>query len=166
MSELITQAQRELIEKLGVMHEQHGLPRAESRILSMMLIADKLELTFDEICETLQLSKSAVSTALNSLLATHRITYVTKPGDRKRYFTNNIVNWEKMMSLGLSKMLDVNTIMEEALNQRTPETPEFNESMRRFIDFINYMNREMPLLLERWQKERSGKETIINHNKK
>lgn len=157
MSELITQEQRELIEKLGVMHEQHGVPRAEARILSLMLIADKLELTFDEICETLQLSKSAVSTALNSLLATHRITYVTKPGDRKRYFTNNIVNWEKMMSLGLSKMLDVNAIMEQALEQRTKETPEFNESMRRFIDFINYMNREMPLLLERWQRENPAK---------
>lgn len=156
MSELITSSQRELIERIGVMHEQHGLPRAESRILSLMLVCDKLELTFDEIRDTLQLSKSAVSNALNSLLKTNRITYVTKPGDRKRYFTNNIVNWEKMMSAGLSGMLDINVIFREALEQRTPETPEFNEALRRFIEFINYMNREMPLLLERWQQERSG----------
>lgn len=157
MSELITSSQRELIEKLGVMHEQHGLPRAESRILSLLLVCDKLELTFEEIHNTLQLSKSAVSTALNSLLNTHRITYVTKPGDRKRYFTNNIVNWEKMMSGGLSKMLDINTIMREALEQRTKETPEFNDALRRFMEFIEYMNREMPLLLERWQKQNAVK---------
>lgn len=157
MSEIVTTKQRELIERLGVMHEQHGLPRAESRILSLMLVCDKLELTFEEIHETLQLSKSTVSNSLNFLLNSHRITYVTKPGDRKRYFTNNIVNWEKMMSTGLSQMLDINKIMYEALNQRTKETPEFNDALQRFIEFIEYMSREMPLLLERWQQEKNAK---------
>lgn len=151
MSEIITPTQRELIEQIGVMHEQHGLPRAESRVISLLLVSDKLELTFDEIRDTLQLSKSAVSNALNSLLNAQRIIYVTKPGDRKRYFTNNIRNWEKDLSSGMNKMLDIVTIMRTVLNQRTSETPEFNEAIYRFIEFIEYMNREMPLLFERWQ---------------
>ena len=159
MSEIITPAQRELIEHIGVLHEQHGLPRAESRVISLLLVSDRLELTFDEIRDTLQLSKSAVSNALNSLLNAQRITYLTKPGDRKRYFTNNIRNWEKDLSSGMNKMLDIVTIMREVLEQRTSETPEFNEAIHRFIAFIEYMNREMPLLLERWQAANPPKQT-------
>ena len=159
MSDLITTTQRELIERLGVLHEQHGLPRAEARILSLMLVCDKLELTFEEITDTLMLSKSSVSTALNTLLATNRITYITKPGDRKRYFTNSIMTWEKSMTEGMSKMLDVKTIMSEALAQRTTETPEFNTALGRFIEFIDYMNKEMPLILQRWKEEQKAKTT-------
>ncbi len=159
MSEIITSSQRELVEQIGVMHEQHGLPRAESRVISLLLVSDRLELTFDEIRDTLQLSKSAVSNAINSLLNAQRITYVTKPGDRKRYFTNNIRNWEKDLSSGMNKMLDIITIMREVLKQRTSETPEFNEAIHRFIEFIEYMNREMPLLLERWQAANPPKQT-------
>ena len=154
MSQLLTDKQRELIERLGVFHEQHGMPPAEARILSLLIISDATELTFDQIRELLNISKSATSTALNMLMLTQKVTYTTRPGDRKRYFASNIVNWEENASAGFKKMLGVNKLLKEILDQRTPHTPEFNEALRNFIEFLEYMNAELPQLFEKWRNRR------------
>ena len=60
----ITTEQRYLIERYGVFMGRSHLQPAASRILGLLLISDKPELTFDEIKEALGLSKSAVSNAL------------------------------------------------------------------------------------------------------
>ncbi len=54
-----------------------GLSPAQARIAALLMIADQAELTFEEIYNALGLSKSAVSTALNSLSMMGRIEYYT-----------------------------------------------------------------------------------------
>jgi DNA-binding transcriptional regulator GbsR (MarR family) len=103
----------------------------------------------------LNISKSATSTALNMLMMTQKVTYTTRPGDRKRYFASNIVNWEENASAGFKKMLEVNQLLKEILDQRTPETPVFNEALRNFIEFMEYMKSELPQLYERWRNRKT-----------
>ncbi len=91
----LTQEQRELIERMGVFYEQHGIPPMEGRIMSLLIVCDEPELTFDQIRELLGISKSTTSSALNTLLITKRVIYRTKPGDRKRYFASNILQWQE-----------------------------------------------------------------------
>ena len=95
--EIITEKQRILIEQLGVFYEHEGFNPAGARILALLLIADRNELTFDEIKHALNISKSATSTAINLLINTNRIEYFTNPGERKRYFRARIVNWDILM---------------------------------------------------------------------
>lgn len=146
----LTEEQRELIERMGVFYEQHGVPPMEGRILSLLVVCDQPELTFDQIRELLGISKSATSTALNMLLLTQRVIYKTKPGDRKRYFFSNIVQWQESFTNNFQKFFDVIKIMKEALAQRTPDTPEFNEKMEGFIEFIEYLSVEFPRLYGEW----------------
>ena len=150
----LTQEQRELIERMGVFYEQHGVPPMEGRILSLLVVCDQPELTFDQIRELLGISKSATSTALNMLLLTQRVIYKTKPGDRKRYFFSNIVQWQESFTNNFQKFFDVIKIMKEALAQRTPETPEFNEQMHGFIEFIEYLSVEFPRLYGEWSNRK------------
>src|SRR3954464_524153 len=82
----LTDNKLNLIEELGVLQEQSGMQPAAARILSLLLISDQTELTFEEIYETLHLSKSATSNALNFLLNTSKIEYITHSGERRRYF--------------------------------------------------------------------------------
>lgn len=161
----LTAKQRELIEKLGVFHQQHGLPPAEARLLALFLVSDEVELTFDQIREDLSLSKSATSNALNTLLLTSRIIYTTRPGDRKRYFTSNIIQWRESASDGLQKMLSANNLLEEVLEQRSEGTPEFNTALRELVDFLNYLNQELPKLYESW-KQRNEAQKSLNNNLK
>ena len=49
----LTSEQQELIERMGVFYEQHGLPPMEARISSLLIVCDQPELTFDHIRELL-----------------------------------------------------------------------------------------------------------------
>ena len=142
---------------MGVFHEQQGIPPTEARILSLMLVADETALTFDQVREALSISKSATSTGLNMLLKTQKVVYTTRPGDRKRYFSSNILSWEEQASSNFSKMFEITSLLQEVLDQRTPKTKEFNEGLQKFIQFIWYLNEELPQLFEKWRNRQENK---------
>jgi DNA-binding transcriptional regulator GbsR (MarR family) len=148
----LNQTQRNLIEKLGVFHEKTGMPPTESRVLSLLLVSDEIELTFDEIRETLQVSKSAISNALNTLMLTNKIEYITKSGDRKRYFRSNLSNWKKNAADGLHSLLSINALMKEVLAIRTDKTPEFNKDLGDVIAFIDFLQVELLVIFNKWNQ--------------
>lgn len=77
-----------LVEMFGVFFETtHHLPPLASRILGHLIIDGcKTGLTFEDVVELMAASKSSVSTSLNLLLKTGKVTYYTVSGDRKKYF--------------------------------------------------------------------------------
>lgn len=151
----LTPKQKELIEKMGVFSERNGSTPAQARIMALLMICDKTELTFDEIQETLQLSKSAVSNAINSLLLIERIEYHTKPGDRKRYFSSRITQMESDFEKGFSRMLQVRSLLQEVLENRTKTTKEFNSKLQSLIDFMEFLQKELPESYMKWRKMKS-----------
>ena len=150
----LTQKQKELIEKNGVYLERSGMAPAQARILSLLLISDRIELTFDEIYQTLQISKSSASTAINSLLASERIEYHTKPGDRKRYFTHHVMAQEGNFEKNMIKMLEIRNLLKEILDNRTKTTKEFNTKLQRLINFMEFLQKELPIVYEKWRKQK------------
>lgn len=145
--------QTQLIEKMGVFHEKSGMQPAVSRIMALLLIADKLELTFDEIREALKISKSAASNALNMLLKTKKIEYVTYSGDRKRYFRTRIMNWREDMKEKFEGMTMMHTLLREILHQRATSTQEFNKTLKEIIDFMGFFHKEIPLIFKKWEEK-------------
>lgn len=140
-----------LIEKLGLFFES-GLQPAPARIAALLLVSDRLELTFDEIREVLNLSKSATSNALNFLLSMERIEYITKPGDRKRYFRSNLSDWKENMKTKFLEFEKVNALMQEVLDQRPHSTKDFNQGLEEFINFLGFMHKEIPALFKKWEQ--------------
>jgi DNA-binding transcriptional regulator GbsR (MarR family) len=151
----LSSKQKELIEKMGVFHKKNGMPPTEARIIALLLVSDQIELSFDEIRDYLQISKSAASNALNNLMNSHRIEYITKYGDRKRYFRSNLPNWKTQASESLQKLLSVNVIMKEILNIRTADTPDFNKDLADVIDFIDFLQQELLGIYQRWRSEKN-----------
>lgn len=147
----LTTEQKDLIEKMGVFHEKNGIPPTEARIIALLLVSDEIELTFDQIRETLQISKSATSNALAILLLTNRIEYITKPGDRKRYFRSNLSNWQKSAEMGLYGLLSINEILKEILAIRNPDTTKFNSDLKEVIGFIDFLQKELNNIFLKWQ---------------
>lgn len=149
MIELSTE-QLEIIQKMSVFQVRAGMPPTEARILALLLVSDRTELTFDEIRETLNTSKSAVSTALNTLVLRNKVESITIPGDRKRYFKHQLKNWNANAKDGLEKLLSVNQLLKEILTVRTSETEDFNQDLRNVIDFIDFMQVELVQVFEKW----------------
>lgn len=78
----------ELIEILGLHLEgEHNLPPLAARIYAILIMTNEDGLTFEDCLEKRGASKSSTSTSLNLLLNMGLVTYFTKPGDRRRYFT-------------------------------------------------------------------------------
>jgi DNA-binding transcriptional regulator GbsR (MarR family) len=149
----LTEAQQDLIERTGVFFEQTGMPPTESRIMTLLIVCDELELTFDQLRATLMISKSATSNAINNLLMAQQITFRTKLGDRKRYFSSNIHNWEENMALEMQKMFKITNLLKEIHAQRTPETVKFNNQLGNFIAFMEYLHNELPRLFSQWHQQ-------------
>ena len=152
INEIVTEKQLSLIERLGVFYEQEGFHPAGARVLALLLIADTNELTFDEIKDVLNISKSATSTAINLLITTKRVEYLTRPGERKRYFKATISNWKKHMKEKLEGITTINSLMQEIINQRPSSTKDFNNSLKELNSFMFFFQKEIPHLIERWKE--------------
>ncbi len=79
--------QKQLIEEIGQVNEERlGLSPLAARIYALLALSSYDGLTFDEIKEFIQASKSSTSVNINVLTQLNHIEYYTKSGDRKRYF--------------------------------------------------------------------------------
>ncbi|MGM0635708.1 MAG: GbsR/MarR family transcriptional regulator [Bacteroidota bacterium] len=78
---------QQLVEDLGLHFERvFSLPNLAARIYALLLLSDRSGVTFNDIKTFTAASKSSISTNLNLLQQSKRVEYLTKPGDRKRYF--------------------------------------------------------------------------------
>ena len=154
---MLTQQQKTLIEKIGITIEKEGMQPVAARILGLLYVSDKPELTFDEITDTLQISKSATSNGINLLLQTERVEYITFSGDRRRYFRLKISNWREDFIKKIETMAGFNVLLRQVLAVRTKETPEYNASIAELVDFLDYVFQNMPVLLQKWEQEKNNR---------
>ncbi len=83
----MTTENNRLVEEIGMAIEQRAdLSPLAARIYAALILSSEAGLTFDEIVEWHQASKSSVSNNLNVLIKLRYVEYYTKHGDRKRYF--------------------------------------------------------------------------------
>ena len=122
-----------------------------------MIVASEPELTFDEIREALDLSKSATSNALNKLQTIGTVEYRTHPGDRKRYFRKSYRNWERAFVDRGIKYLEIRHLLTEALEHRDPKIDETRDSLETMIDFLEMLEESMLEAYDRWKTKTSLK---------
>lgn len=143
-----------MVEKMGVAAEKDGYPPAAARILSLLLIADPPHQTFDELQQTLNLSKSAVSNGLSLLQLRCLVEYFTVSGDRKRYFRIQKTAWyEFMKTIVRTQRPFTIQVIPEALAFRSKEYPETNDILLQAKEFTDYMFGKMEEALSEWEKK-------------
>lgn len=158
MSEAIdlNEEQKRLIERLGVIHEKGGMTPASGRIIALLTVSPTIELSFDQIRETLNLSKSATSNAINMLMNVEKVEYITHSGDRKRYFRSRIGSWREAIKSSFKHFQQTADLLEEIVKQRPAETAQFNDSITDVVSFMRYLNNEIPALYKKWEEEKEN----------
>lgn len=146
---------RELVEKIGVINEKIGMQPVAARVNALLQVSNHTMLTFDEIREELQVSKSSVSNAIAILLSTGQIEYFTKPGDRKRYFRSTMEKWPRLIDKLLEFAMNYRDIYKQVLAIRSDSDPKFNQSIKDLINFIDYVMETMPPMLRKWTEKRN-----------
>ena len=153
----LTEAQKLIIEKIGVTHEQRGMQPVVGRVIGLLMVAEPSEITFEEIIESLQISKSSASQALTLLQIKGLVEYTTHPGERKRYFHMRLRNWKE----NFLENLKADFVFEELLTQiiamrKNQETPH-SKNLEMIKRFLQFMRRKLPQILDEFEKEEKEK---------
>ena len=152
----------EIIETIGLhLEQEHNLPPLAARIYAILILTDKDGLTFEGCLERLGASKSSISTSLNLLLNMDLVTYFTKSGDRRRYFTT-----AKKKTFFLSKLQEnlkrvetEKSIITLVLNYHEKYAPQkYEEGQTRTQVYLDYANENEKIL----KKSIKKLESILN----
>ncbi len=153
---MLTKKQTELIEKIGI-HFEQTMPPAAARILALLIVSDQEAYGFEEIKDTLHLSKSATSNGLNFLLSVKKVEYFTKSGDRKRYFRWSPRSIMQHFREGIENVLGLSVILEEVLNCKQKRESSNYHQLEELTDLMNFLRLEMPGVFARWEQSKSTK---------
>ena len=134
-------------------HKEQLAPLA-ARILADLVLKGKQGETFENLVCDLNASKSTIFTHLTNLQASQRITYFTKPGDRKKYFIlspNALINSMDEMISNWNKEREIHL---EILSYKT----DFNDNQQNNCDekfdldfhneYLNYLE-QAKLIMEK-----------------
>ena len=142
---------RQVIENLGVEMEKMDVPPVHARIFILLLMVNPPYMSFEDIQEHLQVSKSSVSKYLNIMLEQGTLDYRTFSGDRRRYF---YLNHEKLLNkiyTGASKFSTISNLMEDCLREREGAVPEEkNEHLKEISDFFSFLGDGMAKLVNEY----------------
>jgi DNA-binding transcriptional regulator GbsR (MarR family) len=130
--------QKELVETMGRMYDKEGFQPVTGRILGLLTIMDKEQFTFDEIVEELQISKSSASNALRMLEIRGFIKYVTKAGDRKRYFQLQKLDKFAIINEHIIKLKSTCDYLQAVLELKASKDSENALSIRNMVDILNF----------------------------
>ena len=145
------------VERIGVGFEKLGIPPVGARVVGHLMLAEPPYLSFDELVEATQASKSSVSNAIKSLQTEGLIDYITFSGDRKRYFQLYSSTWLEIMKDRVKGFASLRQIITETVTLRSGQYPEFNHTLTEVTDLYRELEEQMIRVIEAWEKKRGEK---------
>ena len=145
--------EKHFIEDFGLLFEESGHPRMAGRILGCLLISDPPYLSTTELAEILQASKGSLSTMTRFLLQMGLIERVGLPGHRRDYFQIKSGAWTQLVRHAVYELSALRKLAERGLELMEAQDSELKQRLQEARDLFSYMEREYPLLIDRWEKE-------------
>lgn len=152
----ISKKKQEYIEEMSMVMEGFGLPRMAGRVFGALLVADPPEQTAEELADTLQASRGAISGATTLLETMGFIDRTRKPGDRRDYFRNKPNAWYEAMTKEIMMMSTLRQLAEKGLKVVQTDDIEVTRGLRELRDMIQFFEKELPPIFKRWEQEREG----------
>jgi len=145
--------EKHFIEDVGLLFEESGHPRMAGRIIGSLLISDQPYLSSTELFEILQASKGSLSTMTRFLLQMGLIERVGLPGQRRDYFRIKSGAWTQLVRHAVYELSALRKLAERGLELMEGQDSELKQRLEEARDLFSYMEREYPLLIERWEEE-------------
>ncbi|MCB9761756.1 MAG: MarR family transcriptional regulator [Alphaproteobacteria bacterium] len=138
------------VERFGFFLERSGHPPAAARVLALLLIGPPSARTFEDIRDTLGLSKGAVSGGLKHLQQTGRVVAFKKSGLRKRWF-RAALNPTDGVARFMAYSAALRAHLEEGLRLSADAEPDFTAALRDNIDFLGFLTGSLQDIEARWR---------------
>ena len=128
-----------------------------ARILANLVLKGNKGETFENLVSELNASKSTIFTHLTNLQASHRITYYTKSGDRKKYFILSpnamIISMEEMIeNWNEEKEIHLEIAAYKEGVNKTLDNIEDQFEIDFHTEYLSYLN-QVTILMENLKKK-------------
>ena len=143
---------RRYIEEFGLLFGQFGLSRMLGRVLGVLMISDPPERSAGELAEELGASRGSISQTTRSLIQMSLVQRWSRPGERRDYFRIKPGAWYEIMRREMEALGSFRKTAERGLELMGSKDPDARRSLEEMRDFYTYWEKEMPAVLERWER--------------
>ncbi len=151
--------EKRFVEEIGIVFEQTGLPRMAGRILGWLSISDSPHQTTNELAEALMASKGSISTMTRLLIRVSLIERFSLPGVRHDYFRIRLGASHQLLKDSLAQTTAFRQLMERGLELTEGKSPLTRHWLEEMRDMHAFFERELPVLMERWEQEHNKVKT-------
>lgn len=148
--------QSAFVEEMGQYLASYGMTPMAGRMWGWLLICEPAEQTAAQIAEALEASRGAISGTARILASAGMIRRTTRPGDRKEYFSAPPEALDSMLTSASATYRRLREIAERGLAGIRDESPSARARLEEFRDVIAFIERELPLVIDRFFSERAG----------
>ncbi|WP_069160014.1 GbsR/MarR family transcriptional regulator [Nocardia altamirensis] len=148
-----TPEQLAFVEDFALVLERMGLVRMTGRAAGWLLISDPPEQTFGQIADALQASKGSISSALKILVTMRWVDKISKPGDRRDYYSIRPGILPELTRQQSGMYTDLTTMTARGLALFDDPNGTQAARVRDMHEFFVWMGKELPALIDRWYAE-------------
>jgi DNA-binding transcriptional regulator GbsR (MarR family) len=151
-----TKKMLECAEEMGLFYERAGGPRMAGRLIGWLMVSDAPHFTAADLADLLQASKGSISTTTRLLEHGGMLERFTMPGDRKAYFRLRPEWWIRLFQRRAITLAQTKQMVEGWIERLDGTSASLLARLHEMRDFYAFLERELPLLLERWIADRGG----------
>ena len=150
-------ALRQYVEDFTLIFEQTGAPRTAARVLAYLQVCDPPHQTMNDLMDALQLSKSSVSSATQTLIQYRLVQRISIPGKRRDYYRVESDVWNTLIYRRVEEARQMREMAERGLHLLENSPDSQKDRLEGMYHFYKFIEKEMPKLVERWEAENSDK---------
>jgi len=147
-------AERQYAEEAAVVLAGMGLPPAYGKLLGWLLICSPAAQSGTELAATLGLSKGSISAGLRMLERSGMVRRAAMPGRRGTFY--EMAPDAMMRAAGSEQYTRFRQLMDRGLEVLGGPGAPGAERLSQTRDFYAFLERELPLLIKRFQDEQKG----------
>lgn len=149
------QAVSDFVERFAAILLDAGIPRMAARVFVALMASDPGRMTAAELAEQLQASPAAISGAVRFLVQVDLAARTRDPGSRRDNYVLDDDVWFHVIDGRMSVMTRWGDQLQAGVAAVGRDT-EAGARLSDMVEFFDFMHREMPDLMRRWQEHRAA----------
>jgi DNA-binding transcriptional regulator GbsR (MarR family) len=150
----VTAGESQFVEEMGQFLAGLGMTPMAGRMWGWLLICDPPEQTAAEIAEALHASRGAISGTARLLATSGLIRRSTRRGDRREYFSAPPEGLDSLLGSAAAIYRQMRGIAERGLAAIADRPKESRARLQEFHDVMAFVEREVPVVIGRFMRER------------
>ena len=151
----MTPGESRFVEEMGQYLSSLGMTPMAGRMWGWLLICDPAEQTAAEISDALQASRGAISGTARLLATSGLIRRTKRSGDRREYFSAPPEGLDLLLTNAAGIYRHMRAIAERGLDAIADRPSASRARLQEFHDVMAFVEREVPLVIAQFLRERS-----------